>query len=186
MSAIHCGISCFSASADFGFWADRQRVEARRARVIFFIGKRNSLRSLGKSNCLGNVRIETFLSKIRSNFFRKPPGRNGAGDVLSDLGRGSRVISFDEMSPVIGTGVRVSVSPNHNKFNILREPFGVFPARQGIPLIKPQNQEKTAVVSKCILEFAQGFPRVGRRWLFQLEVTDMRPMDILDCDLDHF
>lgn len=96
------------------------------------------------------------------------------------------MISFDEMSPVIGTGVRVSVSPNHNKFNILREPFGVFPARQGIPLIKPQNQEKTAVVSKCILEFAQGFPRVGRRWLFQLEVTDMRPMDILDCDLDHF
>jgi hypothetical protein len=36
MSAIHCGISCFSGSADFGFWADRQRVEARRARVIFF------------------------------------------------------------------------------------------------------------------------------------------------------
>ena len=137
MSAIHCGISCFSASADFGFWADRQRVETRRARVIFFIGKSDSLTSLGKSNCLGNARIETFLSKIRSNFFRKPPGRNGAGDVFSDLGRGSRVISFDEMSPVIGTGVRVSVSPNHNEFNIFREPFGVFPARQGIPLIEP-------------------------------------------------
>ena len=35
------------------------------------------------------------------------------------------MISLDEMSPVIGTGVRVPISPNHNKFNIFREPFGL-------------------------------------------------------------
>ena len=96
------------------------------------------------------------------------------------------MISLDEMSPVIGTGARVPVSPNHNKFSIFREPFGVLPASQGIPLIEPQNQEKTGVVPKRVLEFAQGFPCVGRRWFFQLEVTDIRPMNILDCDLDHF
>ena len=46
------------------------------------------------------------------------------------------MISLDEMSPVSLAGGWFAVSPNYDEFNIFSEAFGVFPARQRIPLIK--------------------------------------------------
>jgi len=102
----------------------------------------------------------------------------------ADLRRGGRVVAVDDVKPVPIARLRCFATGQNRELDTSRDPFGMLPTGEGIPLVAAHDPEQ-AGIGKSRGHGDGGLIGIGRPGLLELEIIDHRPGNAAGGEAEH-
>lgn len=95
------------------------------------------------------------------------------------------MVALKKVSAVVFADLRVSIAAKNEKFNDGGNFVRMTPARKGLPLIEPDEQEKGSRDGEAVLKGFDCFPSVGGSGTVEFEVTHRSPREVGSGGFQH-